>query len=103
MATETTVSQRTSTLLDVVQGEIEDLPKAAAEWPKRLDWQQAEFALEWGHLMTDFLGELDEHYRAGDMTAEQLQQYRHVLAKLKALMPTIRRLGLDAPLVSLDP
>jgi hypothetical protein len=103
VATKTAVSQRTRTFLDIVQGEVEDLARTAAEWRTRLDLQQAEFALEWGHLMSDFLTELDDRYRSGQMADEQCVQYRHILGKLKALAPTIRQLNLDAPPGLLEP
>ncbi|MBI4492881.1 MAG: hypothetical protein HY690_08830 [Chloroflexi bacterium] len=102
MATKTDVSSRIERSLIATLAEVEDLPALATEWDTLAEGVRASLSLEWDHLMADYLTELDEYFRAGQMTSDQPTRYRALLCKLKAALPIIEQLNLYRPPVALD-
>lgn len=88
--------------LHALLSELASLPATAAEWDSLPDWNRASIALDWAHLMADYLPELRRCSEDGSMTTEQCVRYRELLRELKAALPTIERLGLYRPPVPLD-
>ncbi|MBI3979721.1 MAG: hypothetical protein HY331_16190 [Chloroflexi bacterium] len=103
MATTTRIDKRIERSLHAVTAETDDLPTVAAEWASLSDGERAAVSLDWDHLMADYLTELDEYYRSGEMTLIQQVRYRELLRKLKEALPIITRLNFYPPPVSLEP
>lgn len=97
MATPTAIGSRVDHFLHAIWAELDDLPHTLQQWPTREDWQRAEFALEWPHLMADYLADLEEHCQSGAMSEPQRARYRELLVRLQAAMPIIERLDLRRP------
>lgn len=102
MAAQTAVETRADRFLRLILAEVDGLPDTATRWCEWLDWQQADFALEWGHLMVDYLAELTEQYQSGAMSEPQRAQYRELLLRLRSALPVIERLRLQVPDASLE-
>ncbi len=64
--------------------------------------EQVSLSLDWAHLMADYLTELDEYFRGGQLTRDQEERYRSLLGKLKDVRPIIQQLRLYPPPVALD-
>lgn len=103
MATTTARRVRIDQFLGSLQSWVEDFPGLADEWEELEEGPRVSLSLQWDHLMADYLTELDEYYRAGEMSAEQAEGYRRLLGQLKEILPLIRRLKFWEPIVSLDP
>lgn len=101
MVATTGVAQRIESGLRAVLAEVADLPTTAAEWNTLPDENRASFALDWSHLMADYLAELDRYHGSGAMSPDQQMRYRELLCKLKETLPTIQRLNLYAPSIPL--
>lgn len=101
MATTTSIAERIDVGLRAVLAEVEDLPTVAEEWAALSDANRASIALDWAHLMADFLPELEEAFRADEMTPEQQTRYQTLRQKLSAALPIIERLRLYRPPVPL--
>lgn len=102
MATPSTVSSRLDRGIDLVRSFLDDLPDLADEWGKLAEAPRVSLSLEWDHLMADYLTELDEHYRSGEMGPGQIAEYKLLLGRLKEVLPIINRLNLYRPPISLD-
>ncbi len=96
------IASRISRYLQAILANVEDLPVLAKEWEMLPDGERASDALQWDHLMADYLTELDEHYRAGRMTSPQQACYQDLLSKLKEAIPIIQKLNLYRPPVPLE-
>jgi hypothetical protein len=103
MATTSSIRSRIDGRLHLLLAEIEELPATADEWNSLEDWQRASISLEWDHMMADYLTEADEYYRSGEMAPDQQARYRHVLCKLREVLPVVERLNFYPPPVSLQP
>ncbi len=103
MAAPTEVAERIESGLHALIAEVEWLPHAAAEWASFSDLNRVSFSLDWDHLLTDYLTELERYYRSGSMTAEQRVRYRGLLCKIRDALPLFERLGLLPIPVSLEP
>ncbi|MCX6023508.1 MAG: hypothetical protein NTZ05_17605 [Chloroflexi bacterium] len=79
------------------------MPDLLEEWDTLEQHAQVSESLSWSHLMADYLTELDQHYRAGEMPPEQASRYRDLLCKLKDALPIIGQLQFWRPQVSLEP
>lgn len=101
MVTTAGVIIRIEGFLNALEAALDDLPDAAGEWPDLSSEQQADFSLDWAHLMADYLSSLDEYYRDGRMPADQEQRYRDVRQRLENAAPLIDRLSLYPPPVSM--
>jgi hypothetical protein len=73
--------------------EVNDLPSVAAEWNALPAPTRASVALDWDHLLADYLVELEEHRRAGALSAAQAERYEELRHRLQTALPIIRRLG----------
>lgn len=103
MAATAAVATRVNHFLDALVANVGDLPALAEEWEALPEGDRVSTALHWDHLMADYLVELDEYYRRGEMTSDQQARYRELLAKLKDAAPLIRQLKLYPPPVPLNP
>jgi hypothetical protein len=92
MAAPATVSARIDRSLSALSAELADLPTLAAEWDTLTDANRASVALDWDHLLADYLAELEDHYRADAMSPGQRETYRDLRRKLAAARPTLARL-----------
>jgi hypothetical protein len=101
VATETEVTQRIDVRLDALQANLDDLCAVAQEWQVLPEGERVAWSLDWDHLMSDYLRELDHAFRARRMTATQQQRYRAVLRKLAEALPIIEQLDLHRPPVRL--
>lgn len=94
---------RLSQYLEALAAHVDDLSALAGEWETLHEDDRVSTSLHWDHLMADYLVELDEYYRAGQMMPEHQARYRDLLRKLKVASPVIRTLDLRSPTVSLEP
>jgi hypothetical protein len=103
MALQADVNERIDRRIYAISATIPDVVELATQWDRLSDDERASFSLDWDHLMGDYLTELDEHARAGRMTAKQRAEYATLLAELARTLPLIERLNLYRPPVSLEP
>ena len=101
MATTAAVTRRLDRDIGSLRSFIDDLPGLADEWERLDEAPRVSLSLEWDHLMADYLTELDEYFRCGEMASGQRVEYKSLLGKLRELLPIIRRLNLYYPPVSL--
>ena len=80
--------------LALVAGHIRALADLEREWDQLDESVQASLSLEWSHSMADYLVELDEEYRAGEMMPTQRERYHLLIGELKHALPIIERLNL---------
>jgi hypothetical protein len=102
MAAPPELTERMESFARAIRLTLGDLPEMAADWSEPLDAEHASWSLEWDHLMGDNLTELDEHARAGRMTAAQREEYGKLLAELARALPRIEQLNLYRPPVPLE-
>lgn len=102
MATTTARGIRIDQFLGALQSWVEDFPALVGDWESLEEADQVGTSLQWDHLMADYLTELDEHYRDGEMSIEQAEGYRRLLGQLKEILPLIQKLQFWEPIVSLD-
>lgn len=95
------VIYRIEGFLEGIVSFVADFPILVEEWDSLNDEGQTVTYLRWDHYMADYLTELDEHYHAGDMLAEQEERYRDLLRMLREAMPIIEQLDMMRPPVSL--
>jgi len=81
---------------------VDWLPNTVAEWETTSESERISISLDWDHLLSDYLGELDVHYSLGDMTDEQQDRYRTILQKLHAALPLFARIGVSPPRIPLQ-
>ena len=84
-----------------IGAEADFLPELAGGWEEN-PYNRATWENEWEVLFMR-LGDLDDAYRAGEMTAEQQERYRALRTKLRALLPLFEQLRLPLPSIPLDP
>ena len=94
MAAPTTIASRIDRSLHALLAEARTLAGTAEEWDALSDGERAAIALDWDHLLADYLTELDRFCQAGEMTADQQQRYRDLLQQLQKALPFFDRLGL---------
>ena len=94
MASPTAVAARIDRRLHALLAEVRALAGTAEEWDTLSDGERAAIALDWDHLLADYLAELERLCRAGEMTAEQQERYRELLQELQGALPIFDRLGL---------
>lgn len=108
MAT-TPVVTLTGTTIDLT---LKDLHAALDDLPSLLeDKERGELSeherdvlsLEWIREVHHLRLALDPAYRSGQMTPEQAERYRALLARLSELLPVIQQLDFALPGVSLHP
>lgn len=80
---------------------LEEVAEYAPEWDQLPETWRAAVSIDWDQAMGSRLRFLDEQYQAGTMAPEQRVGYEALLRQLKALLPTIRRLGLWEPPIPL--
>ena len=100
MVATATVTNRIDSGLTMLEGDVQALPELAEEWEQLDESAQVTLSLEWDHAMADYLMELDERYRGGQMTTTQQRRYRALLSKLKNARPIIAQLDLYLPPVA---
>ena len=93
MAAPTRVAARIDSYLFALLAEIADLPNVTAEWDSLSPAARASVSLDWDHLLADYLPELETHYHAAAMTAEQRERYGELRRQLQAALPLFERLG----------
>ncbi len=103
MVAKITVEQRAGIFGQAVNLMLADLPMIAAEQHDFDDAERASWSLVWGYAMAAQLGELDELYRRGDLSAEHVMRYRTLIEQRKESLPVIHRLNFFPPPVSLSP
>ncbi len=94
MASPIAVAARIERSLHALLAELRVLAGTAEEWDTLSDGERAAIALDWDHLLADYLTELERLCRAGEMTAEQRERYRQLLQELQGALPIFDRLGL---------
>ncbi len=94
MATPTAIASRIDRSLHALLAETQALTSTAEEWDALPDGERAAIALDWDHLLADYLIELDRFSHSGEMTAEQQQRYQELLQQLQEALPIFDRLGL---------
>jgi hypothetical protein len=93
MAAPTTVAARIDRYLSALLAEVADLPNVVAEWDSMPPATRASVALDWDHLLADYLAELDSHYRAGVMLPAQSARYADLRRQPRATLPLLEQLG----------
>jgi hypothetical protein len=64
--------------------------------------ERASVSLDWDHMMADYLTEVDEYWRAGQLTDAQAARYADLRRKLREALPLIEKLNFYRPPVPLD-
>lgn len=95
MAAPTVVVSRVERSLNALLAELRELPGVAADWDNFSDGERAAIALDWDHLLADYLAELAGFQHSGVMTAEQETRYRGLVRQLHEAQPLFHRLGLQ--------
>ncbi len=93
MASPTAVATRIDRSLHALLTEVRALASTAEEWDTLSDGERAAIALDWDHLLADYLTELERRCRSGEMTAEQQERYQELLQQLREALPIFKRLG----------
>ncbi len=96
------ITARIERSLTALLAEVNDLATVGAEWQSLPEWNQASIALDWSHLMADYLTELDNFYRSDAMTADQQARFNVLRGQLTTSLPIIARLNLYRPPIPLD-
>jgi len=103
MTAPTTVAARIARYLTALLAEVADLPNLVAEWDRLPPAARASVALDWDHLLADYLTELESHYRAGVMLPTQSARYADLRCQLRAARPLLEQLGwLPLPVELID-
>ncbi len=102
MAATTKLSTNLDRTLYGLAAELRDLPELAAEWDNLSDSQRVTTALDWDHLMASYLTEVEQAYRAGELTDEQRERYRLLRRQLREALPLFEQLNLFRPTVPLE-
>ncbi len=82
MASPTAVTTRIDRSLQALLAEVRALADTTEEWDTLSDDERAAIALDWDHLLADYLTELECLCHAGEMTVEQQGRYRELLQEL---------------------
>lgn len=85
----------------VVARQAKTLARFAQLWKDFDEDERIDFAMEWSNTMSH-LTDLEDLYRAGDLTDAQVRTYEPVRRRVSELVPTMEHLELPTPLVSLD-
>ena len=101
MATTTELSQYIDRTLWAISAEADFLPELAEDWEED-PYNRAAWENEWDLLFMR-LSDLDDAYRAGEMTAEQQERYQTLRTKLRELSPLFEQLRLPLPSIPLEP
>ena len=101
MATTTELTRYIDASLWAIGAEADFLPELAEDWEadpiNRATWEN-----EWDVLFMR-LSDLDDVYRAGEMTAEQQERYQALRTRLRGLLPLFEQLRLPLPSIPLEP
>ena len=101
MATTTELTRYIDASLWAIGAEADFLPELAEDWEED-PYNRATWENEWDVLFMR-LGDLDDAYRAGEMSDEQRTRYQALRAKLRERLPLFERLRLPLPSIPLDP
>ena len=101
MAERSEITRRNDAQLAYISAMVDDMRQIPDLWAGVSEIIRTDWEMEWCEQM-DRLGGLEESYLKGEMTVEQMARYRELLAKLKANLPVINRLGLESPSVQLE-
>jgi hypothetical protein len=97
-------SHKISTELRSLRLMLGDLPGIAAEWEELPDGERAGWSHDWDQIMGAFEVVLEPAYRAREMNADQVALFEAIRRDLQRALPTIERIGLQAPrLLSVSP
>lgn len=108
MATTSELTERIDHNLHIVVCDLTDLPMLDADWEEarsrgetswELDWDGRE--LEWRDMAAR-IERLSYQYQDGDMSEQQAQRYREMVALLRESVPILRRLKWWIPLVAIE-
>lgn len=102
MATRAEAERRIDLTLEALERCAADLPQVAAEWNELPDGERASWGLDWAHLMADYLPELAEYVRSGQLSLDRQERYRDLKRKLKEALPLIGKLKLARPPILLE-
>lgn len=91
------IARRADIDLDALRRFINDLPGLDEEWDSLDDYNQAVLMMEWSHLMGEYLTELDQYARAGQLTPGQAARLTGLKHDLRGLLPLITKLGWYQP------
>ncbi|MGI8912676.1 MAG: hypothetical protein ACR2JY_02605 [Chloroflexota bacterium] len=100
MVATATTADRIESGLALVEGDIRALPVLAEEWEHLGESTQVTLSLDWEHSIADYLAELDEHSRNGQMAPPQQARYWALRNNLQDALPLIQRLGWYIPPVA---
>lgn len=75
--------------------EVDGMPDIFGEWQTLTDDDRFDFILEWDNLL-GMIRQLGQAEAAGVMTADQHRRYERLVRRYAEVLPTIRRLGLNA-------
>ena len=87
--------------LEALRAMLLDLPDVTQEWSALTESERSAWSLDWDQRMGSLATVLDPAYRSGSMRGEQRERYRHLLARLREALPSLRALQLAAPPVPL--
>jgi arginine decarboxylase-like protein len=94
MVTSAAITDHLDRGLALLESTVQSLPELAKEWDQLGESAQVTLSLEWQHDIADYLCELEDEYRHGQLTPQQQARYRALQANLQHALPTIRRLHL---------
>ncbi len=101
MVAKPTPTKRISRELELAFLMLEELDDNVTHWNEMSDWEQDDWHLEWGQFVNNVEYKLHIAYQSGQMTSKQQSKYKELLSKLKKAAPTLKKLNLSQPPVSL--
>jgi hypothetical protein len=93
MAAPAALAVRIDRDLAALLAELPDLPNVVAEWDSLFPATRASVAMDWQHLLADYLVERLQLYQVGAMTPDQCARYGDLRRQLRASLPLFERLG----------
>jgi hypothetical protein len=109
MATTSDLAQQIDRDLRIAEHDLADLPMLEADWEEArqrgddsvwlADWSGRE--LEWRDMALR-IEQLARQYQDGQMSGEQAQRYREMVALLRDSVPILKRLKWWIPLVAVE-
>ena len=97
MATKDEMAEPADRAIEAVSLTNRDLPEILEEWDDLADGERASLALDWDHMMADYLPEIVRYHRAGVLSEGQEEAYERLRAELEENLPIIEKLNFYRP------
>ncbi len=101
MATEIIGIEQIDHTLKLSTAMLEFLKHSIERWQEMTSEEQVDWSLEWDQFINTVQQVLHKAYKSGQMSPEQVVQYRYFISKLRDISPTLRKMKLAQPDISL--